>query len=83
MEKYFRGKNLTLFAPHSCCVDRKSCRQDGFIRILTGQNKQLNPPPADLFSGRLTGNEEAIQFDQAIYEHDKKNTHAGLKKLKN
>lgn len=29
-----------------------------------GQNQHLNPPPADVFSDRLKGNEEAIQSDQ-------------------
>lgn len=63
VEKYFRGKKSRLFAPHSW-VDRKSCRQDGSITTLTGQNQYLNPPPADVFSDRLKGNEEAIQSDQ-------------------
>lgn len=83
VEKYYRGKKSRLFAPHSCWVDRKSCRQDGSITTLTGQNQYLNPPPADVFSDRLKGNEEAIQSDQDFYEHDKKNTHAGFKKLNN
>lgn len=64
VEKYYRGKKSRLFAPHSCWVDRKSCRQDGSITTLTGQNQHLNPPPADVFSDRLKGNEEAIQSDQ-------------------